>query len=188
MLPSISVIIPAFNPDRFLTDAVQSLIAQTWRDWEAVVVDDGSRESIEPLIPKDNRIVLVRQENRGSSAARNTGIRHSRGELVAFLDADDIWEPTKLERQFLQLQERPHVVLAHSQMRLIDENGRSGGLGWGGGYTTYSELLDGCGVCTSSVVMRRDILFACGLFDSMLKIAHDYDLWLKATRLRPDGC
>jgi glycosyltransferase involved in cell wall biosynthesis len=179
----VSVIIPAYNPGPYLREAVTSVLGQTYGNWELVVVDDGSTEDISNQIPKDRRIELVRQSNMGLSMARNAGIMKSRGGLVAFLDADDVWLPEKLQRQMKVLEERPEAVLCHSQMRLVDGEGRPGGLGWGGGYETYEELLDGCGVCISSVLMRRETLFACGLFDPLLKSTQDYDLWLKAGRL-----
>jgi glycosyltransferase involved in cell wall biosynthesis len=183
--PLVSIITPAFNPGRFLAAAVESIVAQTYREWELIVVDDGSAEPIELPGPADPRVRIVRQANRGQSAARNHGIMLSSGELVAFLDADDLWEAEKLERQVAALESRPQAVLCHTRTRFIDAQGRPGGLGWGGEYQTYQDLLDGCGVVISSVVIRRQVLFTCGLFDLLSPPAEDYDLWLKATRLGP---
>jgi glycosyltransferase involved in cell wall biosynthesis len=185
-MPTVSVIIPAYNPGPYLREAVASVLAQMYTEWELVVVDDGSTEDVSgQVLIDDRRVRLVRQANRGLSAARNAGIEASRGELVAFLDADDLWLPHKLAAQVEALVDRPDAVLCHTQMRFIDQYGREGGLGWGGSYRTYDELLDGCGVCASSVLIRREVLFASGLFDPLLTAAEDYDMWLKATRLGP---
>src|SRR4051812_30232823 len=98
--PQVSVIIPAHNSADFIGTAVESVLAQTFADYEIVVVDDGSTDGTREVLERfEGRIVYLHQQNRGVSAARNAGIRRSRGELVCFLDADDIWRPEKLARQ-----------------------------------------------------------------------------------------
>ncbi len=182
MRPRVSIIIPAYNPGSFLMEAIESVRGQTFIDWEAIIIDDGSEPPIQLPVPVDPRIRLLRQPNRGLSAARNAGLDASCGRLIAFLDADDIWLSTKLDTQVEVLEANPDAILCHTQMQFIDEKGEEGGLGWGGEYETYEDLLDGCGVCVSSVVIKRDVLFRCGFFDPLLNTAQDYDLWLKATR------
>jgi glycosyltransferase involved in cell wall biosynthesis len=184
-VPQVSIIIPAYNAGRFLREALESVIAQTFHEWEAIIIDDGSAEDLSWVPGMDRRFQLICQENRGLSAARNFGIMQSAGSSVAFIDADDVWLPDKLERQMAQLEDRPEAVLCHTQMRFVNADGERGDTGWGGGYETYDDLLDGCGVCISSVLIRREALFRCGLFDPLLKTAQDYDLWLKATRHGP---
>src|SRR5215469_13559635 len=98
MTVRVSVIIPAFNPVVYLVDAVKSVIAQTFSDWELLIVDDGSTEAL-PELPEDPRVTLLHKPNGGVASARNFGMDKAACELVAFLDADDLWAPTKLSRQ-----------------------------------------------------------------------------------------
>ena len=105
----VSIIIPAYSAARFIGAALDSVFAQTFRDYEVVLVNDGSpdtRELEEVLKPYEGKIEYIVQENRGLSGARNTGIRAARSEFVAFLDADDIWEPNYLQRQFEEIERR----------------------------------------------------------------------------------
>ena len=96
-MPTVSVVIPAYNSGPYLDGAVQSVIAQTFTDWECIVVDDGSTEDLSRVEKMDPRVRLIRQENRGTAAARNNAILHSVGEFIAFLDHDDRWMPGRLE-------------------------------------------------------------------------------------------
>src|SRR5436190_1570422 len=99
-MPQVSVIVPAFNAGRTISAALASVFAQTYRDFEVIVVDDGSTDDTAARIAEwGDRVLYVRQPNGGPARARNTGIGRSRGRLVAFLDADDVWLPEKLERQ-----------------------------------------------------------------------------------------
>lgn len=95
----VSVIIPAYNPGAFLDEALASVLAQTFEDWECVVVDDGSTEDLSRIDALDPRVRRIRQENRGLSIARNVGLMQSHSEYVAFVDADDLWAPHKLQAQ-----------------------------------------------------------------------------------------
>src|SRR5690349_8602684 len=99
LMARVSVIMPAYNPGRYLDLAVQSVIDQSFKDWELVIIDDGSTQDISYIAGKHSAIRLIRQDNLGLSIARNVGILSSTGEYIAFLDADDLWQPTKLERQ-----------------------------------------------------------------------------------------
>jgi glycosyltransferase involved in cell wall biosynthesis len=178
----VSVIIPAYNPGEYLKTALESVVAQTFTDWEAIVVDDGSEEDIQQHLPADDRIRLVRQENRGLSAARNRGIFHSEGQLIAFLDADDQWLPTKLEMQVQALGRGSETGLCHTAFHFIDENGQVTGEGFKGNSADYLDLLQGCGICVSTVTVQRALLYQCGLFDPSIYGVQDYDLWLKMGR------
>ena len=102
-MPRASIIIAAYNPGPFLDATVQSVIAQSFSDWELIVVDDGSQQDIGHVAALHPAITMFRQENRGLSVARNVGIERSSGELVAFLDQDDLWFPCKLEEQVKQM-------------------------------------------------------------------------------------
>jgi glycosyltransferase involved in cell wall biosynthesis len=122
--PRVSVIIPVYNGGRFLGEAIASVLAQTYTDWELIVVDDGSTEAIEPVIaPYGSRLRYIRQENQGVAVARNRGLEVAQGEFIAFLDQDDWFEPDKLEVQVAALEESPHLGLVHSGWFVVDAAG-----------------------------------------------------------------
>ncbi|MBT8087911.1 MAG: glycosyltransferase family 2 protein, partial [Gammaproteobacteria bacterium] len=124
-MPKISVVIPAYNVAAFIEDAINSVLGQTHRDFEVIVVDDGSPDDTASIVKRfdDPRIRLVSQPNRGLAGARNTGIRCADGEYVAFLDADDLWRPTKLEEHVRHLDENPELGVSYSTSQFIDEAG-----------------------------------------------------------------
>ena len=100
-MPKVSVIIPTYNAMTYLPETVESVLRQTYSNFELLIIDDGSSDQTVQWVSQlvDSRVRLISQENQGASVARNTGIAHAQGEYVAFLDADDLWEPTKLEQQ-----------------------------------------------------------------------------------------
>jgi glycosyltransferase involved in cell wall biosynthesis len=118
----ISVIIPAYNVAQFLREAVDSALAQTRRDIEAIVVDDGSTDGSADMLRDldDPRLRVIRQDNAGSAAARNAGLRLASGNLVAFLDADDRWAPQNLERQAAFLESHPEVDMTFGHSLAVD--------------------------------------------------------------------
>src|SRR5215472_11782458 len=112
MKPSVSVVITTYNQAQYITEAVLSALNQTYRHREVIVVDDGSTdETGARLVPFRDRVALVRQENQGVAASRNTGVRSAKGELIAFLDGDDLWEPDKLAVQVAAYQAHPRSGL-----------------------------------------------------------------------------
>ena len=128
--PRVSVVIPLYQTERYIREAVQSVLAQTFDDFELLVIDDGSSDRGPAIVRNfaDTRIRLVTQQNRGLAGARNTGIRESIGAYIAFLDADDRWHPEKLARHVALLDARPDVGLTYCGSRLIDDEGKSLGL------------------------------------------------------------
>lgn len=180
--PKISVIIPAFNPGAYLGAAVRSVLAQSFEDWEMVVIDDGSTEDISPQVPSDPRIRVRRQVNLGLARARNAGIHESRGTWLAFLDADDLWLPTKLQSQLDLLEERPCVALCDTRFEMINERDEVVGPGYQGYHKSYLDLLTGCGICVSTVMVRKHCIDEVGLFDIDVAGCEDYDMWLKISR------
>src|SRR5579871_1193688 len=183
-MPGISVIIPAYNPGRFLEETLQSVIAQTYTDWECVVVDDGSKEDLCWVATRHPQIRLIQQENRGLSIARNRGILATTAEYIAFVDADDLWLPTKLERQLARMED-PAIGLCHAQFAVIDAEGRRSEIGSPAqfyAFETFRDLLRHNCVGVSSVLLRREALAVSGLFDPMLRTAQDHDMWVKITR------
>jgi glycosyltransferase involved in cell wall biosynthesis len=114
-MPKISVIIPTYNSANYLPEAIESVLAQTYKNFEIVVIDDGSTDNTkEVVVPYLDQIVFLETENGDPAKARNHGIRKSSGEYVAFLDADDIWCPDKLERQLAYFSKNPHYHLVFS--------------------------------------------------------------------------
>jgi glycosyltransferase involved in cell wall biosynthesis len=180
--PHVSVIVPAFNPGAYLGAAVRSVLAQSFEDWEMVVIDDGSTEDISQQVPSDPRIHIRRQQNLGLARARNAGIHCSRGTWLAFLDADDLWLPTKLQRQIDLLEERPDVALCDTRFEMINEHGEVVGPGYQGYHKSYLDLLTGCGICVSTVIVRKTCVDEVGLFDVDVAGCEDYDMWLKISR------
>ena len=123
--PSVSIITPCYNGERYVKETIESVLAQTYTDWEMLVIDDGSQDQsaaiIQSYADKDPRIQLISQENAGSSAARNNGIRRARGRYIALLDADDLWDPEFLSKQIAYLTEK-QCVCVYCSYRRINEN------------------------------------------------------------------
>ncbi|CAN5764737.1 hypothetical protein BH23GEM3_BH23GEM3_17460 [soil metagenome] len=188
--PLVSVIIPAYQAADFISEAVDSALAQRFTDREVIVVNDGSpdTERLEAVLePYADRIVYLVQENGGPSLARNHGILHARGELVAFLDADDAWDPDFLEAQVGYLREHPAIALVYSDARYFGDSHLSGRTFMSAcpsrGAATLESLLAGrCQVLTSSVLARKRALIDAGLFDPSESWGEDYDLWLRVAK------
>ena len=127
--PAVSIIMPAFNRERYLAESIESVLNQTFSDWELIVVDDGSSDSTPAIIERyrlrfPERVKPISQANSGVAAARNTGIKASTGELVAFIDSDDLWHSRKLERQVQSLREAGDVAFVYTGYEMIDPFGR----------------------------------------------------------------
>ena len=187
MLPTVAAIIPCFNGAQFVGDAIQSALAQTYPRLEVVVVDDGSTDGLtDALQPFRDRIKLVIQPHQGLSAARNRGIRETKAELIALLDADDRWHTDKIRRQVAVLASRPDCCLVYTARQLVDRTGASiqEGTTW---YPLPPEPVQGeCLVelvranrlMSSSVLFRRTALGTVW-FDERLAACEDWDLWLR---------
>ena len=181
-LPSISVILPTFDRARTLGAAVDSILDQDVGGVETIVVDDGSTDDTPALlVAYGERIRVMRQANRGVSAARNAGIRAAEGELIALLDSDDRWLPGKLAAQVDFFKARPDALICQTEEIWI-RNGvrvnpgkrhrKQGGM-------IFERSLALCLVSPSAVMMRRSLLDEVGLFDESLPACEDYDLWLR---------
>jgi glycosyltransferase involved in cell wall biosynthesis len=187
--PKVSVIIPAYSAAKFVGAALDSVFAQTFPHYEVVVVNDGSPDTAEledVLKAYEGRIEYITQENRGLSGARNTGIRAARGEFVAFLDADDLWVPTYLERQLAELERHPELEIVYANATIfgdsIDAGKKFMDLCPSDGPVTFESLItQQCNVMVS-VVARRSTLIAAGLFDEQLRSVEDFDLWLRVIK------
>jgi glycosyltransferase involved in cell wall biosynthesis len=181
----------AKNYARFLPAAVGSVLAQTFADWELVVVDDGSTDptpaAVKPYLA-DPRVRYVRSDRLGQARAKNLAARLGRGAFVAFLDADDVWEPAKLEKQLAVFRDRPEAGVVFCRRLLIDEQGNPIPAG-PAPPPPRGEVLDRMFVqnfvCFSSAVVRREVLSRVGAFDPRWDLAIDYDLWLRVARHHP---
>ncbi len=182
--PLFSVVIPAYNMGRYLTDCLDSVLAQSETDFEVLVVDDGSTDDTVAVVARcsDARVRLIQRVNGGLAAARNTGVQSARGQLVAFLDADDRWCPTKLALHRRALAAHPEVSVSYDWSVFIDVEGRRTGLALTQAHVqlTYEKLMlkNYLGNGSTSVV-RRSVLEACGGFDENLKRLVDHELWVR---------
>ena len=182
---SVSVIIPCYNYGSFVATAVESALSQTHPPIEVVVVDDGSTDDTrESLQAFGSRIQCIRQENQGVSAARNAGIRQSRGEWLAFLDADDYWHPQKLEAQFRSIESLGRIDFFGSPVPRVEmpavlppvSPARRLGV---------RDFLTGTPLGLSSAVVRRSCVLDVGGFDRDYREAADRDLWLRLVARYP---
>jgi glycosyltransferase involved in cell wall biosynthesis len=183
--PLVSVIIPTYNRRALVQEAIDSVLAQTFTDYELIVIDDGSTDGTgEQLARYGDGLTYVWRENQGESAARNHGITLSRGRYIAFLDSDDLWLPEKLARQVPVLERSPDVGLVYCWTQRIDEKGRrinGQPLGFKSAERplVFAELYEHGLGSVSGVVMRRTVLDTLGGFDATIKYGEDGDLWLR---------
>lgn len=191
----VSVIIPAYNARDFVLDAIASVKAQQHPALEIILIDDGSTDGTAELVAANApEVRIIRQDNAGVAAARNTGLLAARGDFITFVDADDGWFPGKLQAQLEYLGAHPEVGLVFHRWLVWrpDENGvfhwpspptevlpdQPELSGW-----LYLPLLLDCVIHTSSVMIRRNIVEQVGLFDTALAIGEDYEYWLRVSRL-----
>ncbi len=186
---TVSVVIPAYNSERYIADAIKSVLAQSFRPHEIIVVDDGSSDgTARALQPFAGVIRYLYQENRGEPAARNTGMRATSGSYIAFLDADDLWAPEKLELQMAYFAAHPSCAFVYSDMTTFDENGVIDpsvkvrfNITFPRGNifpALFRETLFGSG----SVVFRKDCIEKVGYFDEDFLVGSDYEMWLRMAR------
>jgi glycosyltransferase involved in cell wall biosynthesis len=183
----VSVVIPAYNVGNLIAQTLDSVFAQRYRNFEVVVVNDGSPDTpaLEAaLAPFRDRITYVEQENAGPSAARNAGIEHSRGDLIAFLDGDDIWLPECLTEQVAQATADPDVAVVHADAEVIGDPTVAGmtlrQLNRSGGEASFAAIVtERYTLTTSCSVLRRGWWERVGRFDPALRRSEDFDLWLR---------
>jgi glycosyltransferase involved in cell wall biosynthesis len=188
-MPKVSVIIPAYNRLPLLKEAVDSVLAQDFEDFELIVVDDGSTDGTGEEMKRYGRRVRLFQhsENRGVSAARNRGILHARGKYTAFLDSDDLWVKGKLKIQVAFLDDNPQYPLCYTDEIWIRKGKRVNPMlkhakysGW-----IFEKCLPLCTISPSSAMMRKTLFSRVGLFDEALPVCEDYDFWLRVSRRFP---
>lgn len=190
--PKVSVIVPAYNIRNYIPETLVSLEKQSFRDFEVLVVDDGSTddtvEKIKPFCQRDFRFKLLQKENGGISSARNYGMRHARGEYIALLDGDDIYKPDKLANHVARLDRDPRVGVVYSASAAMRDDGGSTFVSLSGRPISSDPLL--ALLCKnfighgSNAVFRREIIEEVGGFDETLPSSEDIDFWLRIAATR----
>ena len=187
--PYFSVIIPTYNRKSFLPIAVNSVLEQTFSDFELIIIDDGSTDKTQESRKtyRDRRIKYFRQENKGPASARNSGVKKSRGEFIAFLDSDDRFCRDKLEVTYSYIQTNPDYKIFHtdevwyrSGQLLPQKNYHRKPSGF-----VFKQALKLCCVSPSTAVIKKDIFDDIGLFDEEFLACEDYDFWLRVTAKYP---
>src|SRR5260221_4431466 len=191
--PLVSIVITASNSAAFISETLMTVFGQTFNDFEVVIVNDGSPDTEEfelALQPYRARVIYLKQENRGAGAARNAGLRAARGELIAFLQGDDVWSPTYPSEQVKFMREYG-CDLACADAMIFGTSADAGrsymdslmGSAPAQGRVTFLELVNADrSLITSGVVVRRELVLEVGLFDEALRNAQDFDLWLRLAR------
>ncbi|MBD0302712.1 MAG: glycosyltransferase [Tolypothrix sp. T3-bin4] len=189
-MPIISVVIPAYNSEKTIRDTIESVLQQSFKDFELIVIDDGSQDSTYQVVSSfsDPRVRVFSYPNAGVSASRNRGITKANGEFLAFLDADDLWTPDKLEAQLRALEDNPQAAVAYSWTDYIDESGQF--LHPGNHPTAtgdvYSDLLVNDFLENgSNPLIRREALRKVGGFDESLCGPEDWELFIRLAACYP---
>lgn len=184
-VPAVSVIMPSYQNAPFIAGAIESVLAQTYTDYELVVIDSSTDETPHILERFGARIRVIRAEPRGISAARNLGIRASQGHYVAFLDADDTWMPSKLEKQVALLERDDRVGLVCADVLFRDDHGPRPGRAFldaaPAAGLVHARIFSQSFIGTLTVVVRRACLDDVGLFDESISACEDHDLWLRVS-------
>jgi glycosyltransferase involved in cell wall biosynthesis len=187
-MPQVSLVIPVYNRSSLLERALQSVQQQTSKDFEVIVVDDHSTNDILAVV-EGFGFSCIKTNGKGVSAARNTGIRSTQSEFIAFLDSDDEWHPTKLEKQLQYLSLHPELSMVHTnevwmrdgqQVKQSQKHQKSGG-------RIFSQCTQLCLIAPSSVLAHRSLFDEVGLFDESFPVCEDFDLWLRMTALQDIG-
>lgn len=186
--PLVSVIIPTFNRDWIVGEAIDSVLAQDFSDYELIVVDDGSDDRTPDILATyQGKITVLRQANRGVSAARNRGLEAAAGRLIAFLDSDDLWLPQKLSTQVKFFVENPDALISQTEERWVRNgvhvNPKKRHLKFSG--MIFERSLALCLVSPSAVMIKKALFNTVGVFDEDLPACEDYDLWLRISSRYP---
>lgn len=186
--PKFSIIIPVFNRERFISRAIESVLNQSFKNYEIIVVDDGSTDNT-PYIIKQYPVNIITQKNRGVSAARNRGIKAAKGEIVAFLDSDDEWKKDKLKIQAAFFEKNPQYKIHQTDEIWIREGkflNKKKIHQKKEGFIFY-ESLHLCLISPSAVAIKKKLFEEVGFFREDFEVCEDYELWLRITKKYPIG-
>ncbi len=188
-MATVDVIIPAFNAAHYLPAAIESVLSQTFDDWQILLVDDGSTDNtaevVAPFLKRlGSKIKYIKQNNRGLPAARNTAIKASTAEFLALLDADDVWLPCRLSESLKAFADRPQAGLAYGLVTYIDLRGRPGRTFEGNrryaeGHIAPQIYMRKVDLPCPTITFRRKCVDEVGLFDETMRATEDRDLWLR---------
>ncbi len=193
MSPTVSVIIPAYNAEPFLHETMQSIVDQTYSDWELILVNDGSTDDTLRVARsfKDDRIQIIDKPNSGVSDSRNQGASVSSGKYLAFLDADDVWLPEKMRESVDFLNKHESFGMVHGDMQVVNEKTKPLDQVLSGKHGEILEpllLWDGCNVPSpSSILVRRTVFEEVGKFDPQFSTAADQDFFFRVAKHYPIG-
>jgi glycosyltransferase involved in cell wall biosynthesis len=186
----VSVILPTYNRAEFISAALDSLFAQTYKNWECIIIDDGSTDNTVDILKSydDPRVFYFYQKNQGVSAARNTGISQCKGEMIALLDSDDQWLPKKLEKQIAYMLENGFDICQTDEIwirkgkRVNQKSKYSKPEGW-----FFEASLEMCLISPSCTIFTQKVWENIGPFDVEMPSCEDYDMWLRACLQYPVG-
>ncbi|HDD44817.1 MAG TPA: glycosyltransferase [Candidatus Desulfofervidus auxilii] len=187
-MPKVSVIIPTYNRANFLKEAIESVLNQTYKDYELIIVDDGSTDETQKIIAQyKNKLKYIVIPHHGVSKARNVGIKRAKGEFIAFLDSDDLWHPKKLEVQINFFDNHHNAIICQTEEIWLRNGKRvnpkkyhkkpSGMM--------FEKSLERCLISPSAVMMHKTLFEKVGLFDESFPACEDYDMWLRVTARFP---
>lgn len=188
-MPKVSVIIPTYNRERFIADAIDSVLTQTYDDFEVIVVDDGSSDGTPAILSRyaDDRLIHLRQNNNGRSRARNRALAIARGKYIAFLDSDDVYLPDKLALQVSFLDSHPDVGMIYTSAACIDEEGR--GINYryvasvSGDIYRHIAFFEPVTITLPTVMARRSVFDRAGMFDERMERFEDTDMWRRISKV-----
>lgn len=187
--PTVSVVMPVYNASKYIAESVSSVLAQTFQDFELIVVNDGSTDTNEleqALAPYRDRLHYIKQENRGVSSARNAALRIAGGRFYAQLDADDVWKPDYLQTQLDFLEQNPSIDLVYPNAEVFTDGSDSHlefmDLCPSNGEATFENLVRQKCLVMTSVTARMEAIRKTGWFDESLPSTEDFDFWLRFTK------
>ncbi|RIZ71942.1 MAG: glycosyltransferase [Methylococcales bacterium] len=185
--PLVSIITPVYNGEQYLSEAIESALAQTYQNFELLIINDGSTDNsaeiIKPFL-KDSRVIYIEQKNAGVAAARNTAIKQARGKYIGFLDQDDCWLPDKLSTQIQFLEKKPELAFVHSRQDYIQADGvviTDYPKDWVTDLhgNCFVELFKRNRISVLTVLLRKKVIDEIGFFNEAVSRVDDYELWLR---------
>lgn len=197
-MPKVSVIIPTYNRDKYLEKAIRSVLKQTYKNYELIVVDDGSTDKTKKIVKKyvkkyPKKVRYIYQDNRGPSAARNTGILNAKGKYITFLDSDDEYLPKMLKRQIAYMKKRPKCRFLYTWYYDISSNGKIKRKRKTKKFRTKKGLQRGLffrklTIRTSTVMIQKKVFKKTGLFNEKYWYSQDWDMWLRIAKYHRGHC
>ena len=190
-MPRVSVIIPLYNSNPFIMETLDSVLSQSYEDMEVITVDDGSSDNTGDLVRSrgDKRLVYIRQDNAGISAARNRGLSVAKGEYIAFIDHDDKWLPGKIAKQMALFNSQKDLGLVYSDAYIVNAAGQRGGTFFKISKPhcgmVFEYMMNGNFIPVLTAVIKKSITEKTGYFDQRYKIAEDWDYFIRVSKICP---